>query len=209
MPKIINLPADSSPTGDDYVVMLDSTTGTTRRVLLSSLQSYVLANDTVTDDMLDYPRFWQEIGRTTLGSAGDTISVASLPARKYLMFVADVIASGAITTSLRFNNDSGANYGFRYTNINTVGSGSDAVTSIGTFGNSAHSTIRGEVLNIATRTKLGSARSMDSVGASRPGYVEFYFSWNNTSAQINRIDLVNTGGGDFATGSELVVLGHN
>jgi hypothetical protein len=37
MPKISGLPQDTSPTTDDYIVTLDSTSGTDKKVLLSSL----------------------------------------------------------------------------------------------------------------------------------------------------------------------------
>lgn len=41
MTKISQLPADSAPTSDDYVVMNDSTSGQTKRVLLSDLDTQV------------------------------------------------------------------------------------------------------------------------------------------------------------------------
>ena len=186
-----------------------------------TLKDDVVNTDDIVDDAIDGSKidfaatgadagiWWEEIGRTTLTVAGDSLSVSSLPARKYLMFMADLVSSGALVVGLRFNGDGGANYGFRYTINNGLGAGSDATTAIASFGNSAHSSFKGEVTNAATRAKLGKATSLASNGTTRPDYVEFYFGWNNTSVEISSIDLINTGAGDFAIGSELIVLGHN
>ncbi len=40
MTKISNLPADSAPTSDDYIVVNDSTSGQTKKVLLSDLLTF-------------------------------------------------------------------------------------------------------------------------------------------------------------------------
>lgn len=153
-----------------------------------------------------------EIGRTTLGSAGDTLSVASLPTRKYLKFYAYIYVTGTVTVQMRLNNDSGNNYGFRYTLDNGVGSGSDAANNVGNYSGSGTVPlfIQGEFINVATVQKLGWQKAISAAsGANRPSYVEFYSLWNNTASAISRIDFINTNTGDFAVGSELVVLGRD
>ena len=58
---------------------------------------------------------WVELARTTLGSAGDTISVASLPDKRYYMVLGDYIPTGGnVNGTHRYNNDSGSNYANRY-----------------------------------------------------------------------------------------------
>ena len=56
---------------------------------------------------------WKEVARTTLGSAGDTISVASLPDKRYYMVLGNHLPSGNFRTTYRLNNDSGSNYALR------------------------------------------------------------------------------------------------
>ena len=58
---------------------------------------------------------WKEVGRTTLGSVGDTISVSSLPAKRYYMILQNILdgGGGSNTTWNRLNNDSGSNYARR------------------------------------------------------------------------------------------------
>ena len=51
--------------------------------------------------------WWQELGRATLVGAGDTITVASITAKKYLKIKVSAIASGQIGLYLTFNNDTG------------------------------------------------------------------------------------------------------
>ena len=57
---------------------------------------------------------WVELARTTLGSAGDTISVASLPDKRYYMIISSKLVSGNATHQFILNNDTGSNYAIRY-----------------------------------------------------------------------------------------------
>jgi hypothetical protein len=160
--------------------------------------------------------WWQEIGRTTLGSNGDTISVTSLPARKYLKIIVDVRdTGGTINPLLRFNNDSGANYSFNYNDNGGVNANAVGQTVIGMdVGAPAaypfHCIV--EVENITAVEKVCSFRSIGR-GTAGGGNVTVHrigsAKWANTAAQISRVDIINTGAGDYLTGSEVVVLGHD
>lgn len=200
MVKISALPSDSAPTSTDYIIVNDVETGATKKVLLSDLSQLIVG---------DY--FWQEIGRTTLGVAGDTLSVTGLPTKKYLLVLVSSIASTAVQTTLRFNNDSGSNYAFQYQN----NGGSSNVTSTTGIGNISLSSSdyfgRFEIRNIANKVKLVLVRGMTGTtsAGTAPTYDNFQAKWVNTTDAINRIDLINIGAGDFAIGTEMVVLGHD
>lgn len=175
--------------------------------------SYI-TDDTITDTILDYPRWWQEIGRTTLSVAGDTISVTSLPARKYLMLIYNFTPTGGnVSAFIRFNNDSAANYASRYS---SNGAADTAVTSqtqmIAAAGsNTLIQTGQFLVINVAAQEKVMAGETDYSAtgAASSPSRLEVVGKWANTAAQINRVDLLNTDVGDFAIGSQLIVLGHD
>jgi len=158
--------------------------------------------------------WWQEIGRTTLGVAGDTISVASLPSRKYLKLQINVRATGGtINVALRFNNDSGANYAGRY----SVNGGADtSAVSQTRYGAQAPNTPANslavlEIINVSTVEKfiVGQIAGSGAGAGSNTDRWETAGKWANTAAVIDRIDLVNEGTGDYAIGSEVIVLGHN
>lgn len=151
-----------------------------------------------------------EIGRTTLSGAGDTISVASLPARKYLRIELSLRNTGALVVGFRFNNDSGANYAYRYLADGTAGS-STANTLVASVGSSNPMSGCIEVMNITSVQKTGQARisSGSATAGTAPVYVDFWFTWVNATDPISRVDIINTGGGDFAIGSEVVVFGRN
>ena len=70
-----------------------------------------------------------------------------------------------------------------------------------------------DITNVGTSNKLISLASIGDITNTATGYapaLEFYSGkWVNTST-INRVDLVkNAGTGNFGTGSEIVVLGHD
>lgn len=181
----------------------------------SKINGSYITDDTITDSILDFPRWWHEIARTTLGSASDTISVTGIPARKYLKFILSYTGSGGTTLpTLRFNNDSSA----LYANRQSASGGADAtaVSQTGFIMSGAESNIsfyaEFEGLNVATQEKVFTGRvtkTAVSGAGTAPLRTEDVVKWANTSAQINRIDAINSGAGDFATGSELIVLGHN
>ena len=158
--------------------------------------------------------WWEEIGRVTLSGTADTMSLTSLPARKYLRLIVAVISSGAIDAGMTFNNDTSANYAWRRS-IN----GAADVTSAGTTviptkpDTSAYDCLAiVDILNISSREKLVWAQSTteNTAGAGNvAGRSELNGKWANTSAQITRVDINNASAGDFAAGSELIVLGHD
>lgn len=158
--------------------------------------------------------WWEELGRTTLGSAGDTISLTPIAARKYLKIYVDVTATGgAISALVQFNGDSGSNYATRRSLSGaadtTTGSASSMITSSTT---STKFFIELEVENVATQEKLGHYRLNDqsTAGAANvPNRIEGIGKWANTTNQITRVDVVNNQAGDFAIGSQLIVLGHD
>ena len=160
--------------------------------------------------------WWEELGRTTLSSSSDTITVSSIPARKYLQIRASYSSvGGTISAHIRFNNDGGANYAYQYATLggaatSTTNDGGIIITGAATSTNQ-HVVV--DILNISNKEKLSQFTRTEgnATGAgTAPTSLICTGKWANTSAQINRIDIVNvSGSGDFAIGSELVVLGHN
>lgn len=154
--------------------------------------------------------WWEELGRTTLVSNSDTISVTGLTARKYLRLQFHTLNSGSTTVVFRFNNDSSANYTSRYLANGSFGTATSQ-TFVGEFASSSAISGFVDIINTASTVKTGKATGLYNGTASNtaPSAVELWFSWVNTSAQINRIDIVNMSTGDFVAGSQLVVLGHD
>jgi hypothetical protein len=223
MVKISALPPMTSPDGDDEAPIVDDSVGSTKKFTLTLLKEWLqslvgwittamIGADQVTATKIDWAAtgadagiWWEELGRTTLGSAGDTISVTGLPARKYLRIQGLSLNSGQNDTFLRFNNDSGSNYSY---------DASVSVTFIaldsGTPSNPIFFTA--DIINVSNQEKLVGYRTITR-GAAGAGTAPVdrnaIGKWANTADAISRVDWVNNGTGDFAIGSELVVLGHN
>lgn len=189
---------------------------------VDSLGNTIRPSGSVTAPKIDFGGagsgiWWEEIGRTTLASAGDTISVQNLPAFKYLKVYVFIINSGSVSEALRFNNDSGNNYSTR---SSTNGGADVTVTSSAQVlyisGSSYARMATIDIINTVAQEKslqLFQNRADTAGAATAPSRVELVAKWANTAAQINRIDILNnvgtTGTGDFAIGSEVIVLGHN
>lgn len=181
-----------------------------------------IADDAVTAAKVDWAStganggiWWEELGRTTLSGAGDTISVTSIPARKYLMILISVLPTGGtIGANITFNNDTANNYALRVSNNGGADSTSTSRANWSSYISPA--AVPGyvvvEIVNISNQEKIGIYRSVEqnTAGAgTAPQRTERVGKWANTSAQITRVDVGNDGTGDFAIGSEVIVLGHN
>jgi len=159
---------------------------------------------------------WEELGRTTLGSAGDSIAVTGMDEKPFIMFVAQVTAetSDTFNPCFRFGNgslDSGSNYA-RRRNVNGTPATSVSDSEITSNGSSKPNFIVGYVRNETDyeKTLQASFTARGSAGASNaPSSMELIGKWTNTSVQFDQFELLNNDIGSFDTGSQLVVLGHD
>lgn len=193
----------------DGVLLKDGTIQTN-----SAVPTAAIADDAVNDNKLDYPRWWQEIGRTTLSVAGDLLTVSSLPARKYLRVVARVNTAGAaIDCWAYFNGDTAANYAYAgvYGGTPSTAATQTAV-AVNPTGGTGDRLIDFSISNIASLNKLinGSTAETGNGGASVvPAFASYAGKWVNAVNAINSVTIVNRGASDFAIGSEMIILGHD
>lgn len=161
--------------------------------------------------------WWEELGRTTLGSANDTISVASFGARKYLQILFFALdTGGTIRPNLTFNSDSGSNYAITTSENGGADGSATSQSTVSVTGAASASPCSVEVLvngNSAGDERIchfrggfaGAAGAANAPGNRREGV----FKWSNTANQITTVTFANVGTGDFAAGSEAIVLGHD
>ena len=163
---------------------------------------------------------WKEVGRTTLGSTTEPITVSSLPDKKYYMILTNVFPNSgraATTRRLGYNSvDTGSNYSSRRsdngsspgnTNINrqhsdNVNLSSDATPQF----------CVDYCSNISSKEKLGQTLMVlqNTAGASNaPERAESVWKWTNTSNPLNIYEIKRepSESVDWLSGSECVVLG--
>jgi len=158
---------------------------------------------------------WKEIGRTTLGSAGDTIDVTGLANKKYLMILRYVKSSGNTIVINKLNGTSGNEYSLRWsendgTEQTAVNQSTVMYDTGGDAGDKFDVTY---ISNLSGNEKLaiGHQTNTDGSGAGvTPVKGETVWKWANTSEPIDQITTLNTGqSGDYMAGSEVVVLGYD
>jgi hypothetical protein len=203
----------------DNANVLASDVVTTAKILDANVTTAKVADDAITSAKINFGGagagiWWEEIGRTTLSVAGDTITVSSLPARRYLQVIISVInTGGTINTGIQFNNDTGNNYARRISISGAADITATSQSSISLSSTDASPRLLNlTVMNVASSEKLVQSYSFEqsTAGAGNaPSRIEGGGKWANTSAQISRIDVINSGTGDYAIGSEVVVLGHD
>ena len=149
---------------------------------------------------------WQELGRTTLGSTGDTIDVSSFTAKPYLMVLGHFFKTSPANTRWRFNSDTGSNYAARQSGNGGTDSPLPSQTSIYTHadtGSDAFTVLN--INNITDKEKLVISHEVSGNVNRR----EVVAKWANTSNAITTVNGVQTDTGDYLTGSEVVVLGYD
>jgi hypothetical protein len=156
---------------------------------------------------------WVELGRTTLGSDGDSIDVTGLADKRYLMALINVPTTGNARPRTRFNADTGNNYSDRWSHIG--GGDTTTGTSQSFIYNEVTSTTDDTFAvcyasNLSNKEKLTICHgvSAKSAGASQePFRSEVVGKWANTSDAISQWNLTNDLAGSYTSGSEVVVLG--
>lgn len=158
--------------------------------------------------------WWQELGRGTLASNGDTFTLTGITPKKYMRFYIHLLNSGQINTQYRFNNDTTNSYSEHF--LTNFAGGTDitsqSVLNLETGANTAQVFATIDVTNIETSEKMifmNATTPVSTGAATAPDGSFAYAKWANTTQQINRIDIINIGTGDIAAGSQIVVLGHD
>ena len=154
---------------------------------------------------------WKELGRTTLGSAGTTITVSGLADKRYYKILTSSKGSGSPDYTARINSDTGSTYASRWmdngSGENTgVSRTSMLYDSVG--GGFNHKFNVGYIANLASKEKLSinhSADSDTSAASTAPSRSETVHKWDNTSDALSAFSLISTVNMDI--GSEVVVLG--
>lgn len=124
-----------------------------------------------------------------------------------------IVNNGAVDSSIQFNGDTGNNYAW---NISTDGgtNSKTASTNIvpGQTSATANQYIVFDITNYASRAKqvLGNVMNDGANAVSTaPVRREVSAKWHNTSNRISSLRLYNSAGGTFASGTEIIILGHD
>ena len=151
----------------------------------------------------------------TLGSAGDTVTIADLTSLKFNVMMAFLIqVTGNIRSATRVGNGS-ISSSTVYANRDSENGGADSTaTSQSYMKNSGSNSFNGFVMqysiNIATEEKLFIAFycGANAVGASNaPARMESVGKFVDTTNAYNQIQQYNDQAGDYDTDSNLSVLG--
>ena len=150
----------------------------------------------------------------TLGSAGDTLSISDLTAKKFNQFFAHALSvTGNTQHKFRYNNNSNPVYAYRY-NVNG-GSDNPAApltllepdptgTNVDKFSVNYTVSISGEEKLCIIYTITGGGEG----AGTAPARMEFVGKFvPSPDSDIERIDLFNASAGDFDTSSNLSALG--
>ena len=157
---------------------------------------------------------WKLLGRKTLESTGDTITVSDLADKRYYMVLGDKQSSGSADFNWRVGNgsaDPNNNYARRQSSnggTTTVNAGYDRMFA-DNGGSTTPSFQVAYFANKSDKQKLNITHSVSqgTAGLNAPPRRESVNKWTDTSNPIDVIQGVNVEGGDFASGSEVVVLG--
>lgn len=163
--------------------------------------------------------WWEEIGRINVGVATSTINISNLPKRRYLKFILSLMnTGGTINVVFTVNNNTGSNYSYSRDNVVNAVSGLSTVTSNASIqlmsaARSAPTFIELSFFNNIDgyNNKLFNFFNVEREGTtaadntnSRQGYgcvIE--------SNAITSMEITNSGTGNYAVGSQVIVMGHD
>ena len=160
------------------------------------------------------PVFYRELIRKTLTSASDTIDSGTFDASKNLLILGNFISAGNIKPELQFNSETGTEYSRRGSqngasdSTETSANYIDPIIYQGGTGNSILAVTN--VVNETDEEKLSQTQACYS-GSEGAGTAtdRTYFNGKfvDSSNDITSVQYTNTEAGDFASGSQIIILG--
>jgi hypothetical protein len=165
---------------------------------------------------------WQQLGETTLGANGQTLTVGSLPTRKDLMVVLQLKSNGWTggQYGFQFNGDTGSNYWTENFGVlpgnttfsNNQGAGAaDTIIYTEGFDIAAgnYITIVAFITNRADWQKLLTGHMVWTASSGTPRLGNYILGgmWTNTADQINSVTFRVGNATGLATGSRMTVYG--
>lgn len=155
---------------------------------------------------------WVELGRTTLGGTADDIAVTSLADKRYYMVLTSLLNSSTLNPVMRLNSDTGNNYAWRRSYngaADTTGVSTQPYMLNGASGAYPSFSV-GYYANLSSKEKLQINHWVGqntAAATNAPVRDEEVGKHVQTSNPISAFTVNNQGAGDFASGSEVVVLG--
>ena len=160
---------------------------------------------------------WVELARTTLGSNNANINISSIPDKRYYMLLSDIDLTGASTGGgMRLGSgsaDTGSNYAIRASGDGGAdGAYVNRVNAhwVGGYGDTPEFYVT-YIANKSDKEKLVQAWRLygatESGAGHAPKRTEFVGKWTNTSNPLDYINYYQSGSDQYASGSELVLLG--
>ena len=158
---------------------------------------------------------YEPIATSTLSSSQATITFNSISGSytDLILVTMTKAVSGTSGLRIRFNSDSGANYGntYVYGTGSTLGSVADSGTGTSIvlcYGATMDSTnfliSTSHIMNYSNATTFKTVISRDGDGGEG---VDFHVGQRRSTSAITRIDLLSTSGTSFATGSTFTLYG--
>ena len=160
---------------------------------------------------------WVELARTTLGSNNANINISSIPDKRYYMLLSDIDLTDAGTGGgMRLGSgsaDTGSNYAIRASGDGAAdGAYANRVDAhwVGGYGDTPEFYVT-YIANKSDKEKLVLSHRIYGATESGAGHAakrfEFAGKWTNTSNPLDYINYYQGGSDQYASGSELVLLG--
>lgn len=150
---------------------------------------------------------WQNLGSADLsGGAASSLTLSGLSARKFMRFYIFIDAPANGQVSFTFNNNGGAVYSYKYLNLSASGSGFSGSTSCNPF-QTNYAVDTAMVIDVCN-TAAGQVKPfwVNTMTFSNDGGAMCGGGYNDTTNQITRIDITNSGG-NMGTGTIIRAYG--
>lgn len=158
---------------------------------------------------------WKELSRFTVGAGqtSDTISVTGLDNKLYLQVLSFTKGTGGATRSSYTMNTVTGNYSYKYnTGSGGDSSGSNQSNLYFNQNNNGNTFTNSFISNKSDKKKLflnSSIKATVTGAGTAPVREESAGTWGTTTDPISSVQLLNSAGGSFDAGSEVIVLGYD